>query len=244
MPEPARLLCLCVVVGTTTGCADDWCAFETRELSMVAVVTDIAGSVRARVDYAAGQRGAGQMPWRKCDGDEVRINGRHADETEREDRVEYSITDPAESAPRTYTFTLDRRADDAPVEAGLSLPSPFQIEAPISGQSISRSADLVLQWNPPAPDNQLSVQLVEEIGGGICLTTAGAEYDFKSRNGARVPDVGTLTVDADTIASDQGDCDAALVLRRYSNGNYPSSLAPGGFVEGRVVRHVTFVSVP
>ena len=208
---------------------------------MVADVTDTAGSIRARGDYAWGTRGMGETPWHTCDGDEVRINGVRASEIEREDRYDYSRIVDAADPNRTFTFTLDRKGED-PVEATVTLAAPYEILAPTASQMLSRSTDFELQWSPSAPDNTMSLQLFEEIGGGICLITEQTDRDYKGT--IIIPDEGSYTIPAGAIQSPMmNDCDASIILGRFSFGNYPDELVEDGFIEGRVLRAISFLSV-
>ena len=230
--------------GSLSGCADP-CEVADDQLSLVAVVIDNAQTVRAEVDFDAGERAALPEPWRKCDGDKIRINGQDARETERNGRWEYSLTLDAAEAPRTFTFEIDREVSDAPILIEVELPPAFEVTAPEPGSSLSRSTSTPIQWSPPEPEGQLQLTLFESIGEGVCLETKVEAHDYKRTGGIRVDDDGDWTVPPAAISSPSGgSCEAELQLRRFNDGEYPARLAPGGFVEGRVLRSVPFTSVP
>jgi hypothetical protein len=68
---------------------------------------------------------------------------------------------------------------------------------------------------------------------------------YKESVGVPIADSGAWSIAAGTIVAAAGtSCDAKLVLRRFTAGDYPSSLRPGGFVEGQVQRAVAFISAP
>ena len=84
-----------------------------------------------------------------------------------------------------------------------------------------------------------------DLGGGPVRAVAPCEGDL-GRLELRDDDViYDVTIPAGTLTND-GDlrCDARYVFSRFSRGDYPEELAPGGFVEAQVLRIVLFESTP
>lgn len=227
------------------GCEEDVCDVPLSELSMVATVVDNGTSVRAEVDFASGDRSGISFPYRRCEGDSIRINGLDAAETEKPNRIEYSRTDPIESAPRDYVFTLALENEPV-VEARVTLPSAFEVTSPLPGAVLPRSVATPVAWAPASSEIQvLRLELREALGGGICLETPVMDFDLKAPLGIAVPDAGSTELPANAIVSPlSASCDAVLLLHRFSYGAYPDALYPDGYVESSVLRVVAIVSVP
>lgn len=226
-----------------SACAPEECTLENDELSMVARVVDTGQNIRVEVDFASGDRAKIRIPWTACDGDRILINGEDAEETVRDDRTEYTRSFDTD-APETITVELDRADKDA-VAASVSRPDPFEILEPAPESELSRSDEHLLTWEPPVPDGEMQVELLEEIGGGRCIVTATPEHDYKGVGGVRVEDKGSWTIPAGVLTNDGvSECEARYVLSRFNQAEYPDALAPGGFVEAQVVRIRVFDSVP
>ncbi len=225
------------------GCTPDRCKVENEELSMVARVIDNGVTVRAEVDFATGERGELSVPWQRCENDRVRINGEDATEKVEAERVEYSVTLDVGAAAE-FEFTLARDGY-SPVSARVAMPPAFTVSEPMAGQPISRGRDVTILWEPPNPEGQMQIELIEEVGAGICIVTEKEGHEYKRPGGIRVEDVGEWLVPGSAIGGDpQADCEARYVLKRFSQGDYPAALDPGGFVEAQVLRTIVFTSTP
>ena len=163
----------------------------------------------------------------------------------KDERVEYSLTLDV-GAATSFEFLLAREVDDgATVVASVDLPPTFEVIAPEAGVTIPRTEDVMIQWDPPNPGGELAIELVEEIGDGICIITETEEHEYKRPGGVRVEDDGDWLVPGTAIAGDpQSSCEARYILNRYSLGEYPDALATGGFLEAQVTRNVLFNSTP
>jgi hypothetical protein len=225
------------------GCTPDRCKVPNDELSMVARVVDNGVTVRAEADFATGERGELSVPWQRCENDRVEINDESATETVETERVEYSLTLDVGVAT-AFEFVLAREDFD-PVRATVALPPTFEVLEPAAGQAISRGSDVTLLWQPPNPGGEMQIELVEEVGAGICIVTETEGHEYKRPGGIRVEDDGDWLVPGTAISGDpQMDCEARYVLERFSAGEYPSALDPGGFIEAQVVRTIVFISTP
>jgi hypothetical protein len=237
-----------VVTMVAAGCTPDRCKVGNDELSMVVRAVDIlpedGEEVRVGVDFATGDRARLPISWRTCDGDRVLINGQEARETQQDDRTEYTLTLSDEDG-EVVTVELDRASESGVVTASVQRPPRFTMLTPEPGASISRSDELVLTWDPPNDGGELQIEVQEELGGGRCIVSEDPEHDYKGVGGVRVDDNGVWTIPAGTLTND-GDlrCDARYVFSRFSRGDYPEELAPGGFVEAQVLRIVLFESTP
>ncbi len=212
-------------------------------LRAVDLVSEDGEEVRVAVDFATGDRATFPISWRRCDGDRVLINGQDAREVKQEDRTEYTLT--LNGGGETVTVELDRATQDDVITASVERPPRFEVLAPEPGLAASRSTALELAWEPAAPGGEMQVELQEELGGGRCIVTGDAEHDYKGQGGVRVEDTGTWTIPGGVLDNDgELRCDARLLLRRYSRGDYPEGLATGGFVQAEVLRIVVFESIP
>ena len=239
------LVCLCLVV--PAGCDEvgtNTCAATNEELSVVAIAVDNGSRIRAEIDFEKGDRTGTPAPLEVCGDEALTIAGQKPTTTEKADRIVYSATLPTDES-REVEFRLERTADD-PVVITVPVPPAFEIIAPVDDEDVSRSQELILQWDPPLDGSELRVSIEEEIGYGLCVITEAGEHHYKTRAGVPVPDTGMWTIPAGVIASGnvEGICDAFYTLRRVLRSNYPDSLSPGGFIEGRVLRSVQINSVP
>lgn len=236
-----------VALAALSGCKDendrDTCGVPTGEISIVATSVDNGMSLRTEVDLAVGDRSVATRSISLCSDDTLTIAGATPNETERSERFVYSHTQPADG-DRTVEILFER-TDGERTTMSLTLPPAFDITAPAPMSEVSRSTDFVLTWAPAAPEGSMRISLVEEIGNGICLETGTAEHDYKGKMGVDVDDDGNWLIPASVIDGGARDeCDAQYRFARYENVAYPSSFAPGGFIEGRTERFVAFVSVP
>lgn len=236
---------LCGVV--LSGCDEasaDTCAAANDELSVVAIAVDNGSRIRAEIDFHKGDRTGTPSPLAVCGDEVLTIAGQEPTTTEKADRIVYSATLPTNDS-REVEFRLERADTDA-VVVTVPVPPAFDIVAPIDDDDVSRSQELILQWDPPLEGSELRVSVEEEIGYGLCVITEAGEHHYKTRAGVTVPDTGTWTIPAGVISSGnaEGTCDAFYTLRRVLRSNYPDSLSPGGFIEGRVLRSVQINSVP
>src|SRR5690606_22741508 len=132
-----------------------------EDLSMVATVVDLGPFVRAEVDFATGQRGGLSIPYQRCPGESIRINGSEARETVKTARIEYSLTVPPEATSRAFRFEFIRE-DQPPVMAEVILPPPFAVTSPASGSLLLQSSETEVTWEPAAPDDEMRILVFEE----------------------------------------------------------------------------------
>lgn len=242
------VLAFSLVATVALGCTPDRCKVGNDELSMVVRAVDIlpedGEEVRVGVDFATGDRARLPISWRTCDGDRVLINGQEARETQQEDRTEYTLTLDDDEG-EVVTVELERAGEDSVITATVQRPPRFTMLTPEPGQSISRSEELVMTWDPPNEGGELQIEVLEELGGGRCIVSDDPEHDYKGVGGVRVEDDGMWIVPGGVLTN-EGDlrCDARYIVSRFSRGDYPEELAPGGFVEAQVLRIVLFESVP
>jgi hypothetical protein len=239
------LLACFATAPVVTGCNfGQSCEFETGAMKLVAEVVDNGATVRAEASFRS-EAGGVVTPIELCEDDILTINGQPPIETIKIDRITYSRTLDLEDAPRTFVFELVREERDEVVEAAVTLPEMFAIVFPSEGESLSRSEDVDLTWDPPAPDSEMQIEIEETLGGGVCIATDANGHDYKRHGGIRVADTGLWKIPADVLSSELDEpCNAAYKLTRSTTGTYPEQLDRGGFVEGRVQRTVGFESAP
>lgn len=226
------------------GCAasGDSCEVPTDEMSMVGLVVDNGPTVRAEVDFESGQRDGLGLPLRLCDDDELFINGDEPRESERGPGFVYSLT-IEDGSVRDFEFELKRNDRDEVITLDVSLADAFDITSPVPGAQLSRMEDLVVIWEPADPGGMMRIELEEEIGGGICLTTDQEEHAYKELGGIEVDDAGMWTIPAGVVTG-QAECVGRYRLSRFTDGEYPSKLGPGGHLEAQVLRLIDFTSIP
>lgn len=226
------------------GCTENDCEIPTDEIWMDAHVTDNGVTLRAEFEFRSGGPGPMSTAWSCDEGTRFEINGRDATKIERDDKTEYSLTVDAADETRSFSFELIREGE-TDVQASVELPPPFEVSAPEAGAVLPRSRATELSWTPSLEGERMQIELVEEIGNGLCVTTESEDHDYKSMGGVRVDDTGIWTIPADVLASDSDEaCDARYELSRFSEGEYPTQLGGGGVVAGQVLRAVVFVSEP
>jgi hypothetical protein len=231
----------CVLAGCNIGQS---CDFETGAMRLVAEVVDDGTVVRAEASFRS-EDGGYATAIELCEDDALTINGQAPTQTIKIDRVIYSLTRNFEEAQRDYTFELVRAERDEVIRARVTLPHTFEILTPANGESLSRAEELELTWTPPEPEDEIQIEIEEMLGGGICITTATAEHDYKRPGGIRVEDKGTWTIPPDVLGTElEEPCDAVYKLTRSVAGDYPDVLDRGGYIEARVQRTVAFESAP
>lgn len=239
--------CACAALASLVACGSevrDSCEIENAELSMVAIAVDYGADIRVEVDLEEGDRSGPPAPVTLCDEDSLRLGGRSPTITEKPERIVYSVALPVDTA-REIDVRLERRTIGSTVETTIALPPAFTIDAPTPHAEVSRDADLLIAWAPPDPSAEMRIALEEEIGYGLCVTTAEGEHDYKARGGVAVADDGDWMVPAGVVGTQVDEpCPAVYVLRRIALLPYPASLGPGGYVEARVQRSVEFTSIP
>lgn len=228
-----------------TGCGfGQSCDFDTKAIKLVAEVVDDGITVRAEASFRADE-GAQSTAIELCEDDTLTINGDPPIETIKLDRVAYSVTRDFEGAPRNYTFELVRSDKDEVVETQVVLPAVFEILDPAAGETLARSEETHITWDPPEPEGEMQIEVEEMLGGGICVKTEMAEHDYKRLGGIRVEDSGSWKIPPDVLTTDlEEPCEAAYKLTRSNPGEYPEAFQRGGFVEGRVQRTVGFELAP
>lgn len=226
------------------GCTQNDCEMATDEIWMSARVTDNGITTRAEFEFRKGGSGPMSSTWACDEAVQFQINGQEAAKVERDKKTEYSLTIDAADEGRAFTFELIRE-EGTDVRASVELPPPFDMVAPEAGAVVSRSEATELSWTPALEEAEMQIELVEEIGNGLCVTTESEEHDYKSMGGVRVADTGTWTIPGDVLTSESDEeCDARYELSRFSEGEYPPELGSGGVVAGQVIRAVVFVSAP
>jgi hypothetical protein len=235
-------LVLVLVVACDGEDADSTCGIPTERIQVVASAIQNGSTLRAEVEFST-DGGPGKDMLALCDKDQLTIAGAPAEVVVRPERVVYSYTREETGTP-SLRFDLQRE-DETSVGFTIDVPPAFEVTSPESAAEVSRSMDLLLEWAPPNPGESMRIELGEEIGNGVCLETDVAEHDYKGLSGVDIEDDGNWKIPADVIDSGARDrCEASYRFTRMLNSEYPSELADGGYLEGRVERIVAFVSVP
>jgi hypothetical protein len=220
------------------GTEGETCDIPTESISAVVLVIDSGWDIRATIDFEAGDRRGRNAPLRLCDSDVLEINGEAPQVIVKADRVEHSLSLPADGA-RSFRFELDRQAEGHQVTLTAELPPAFQVLAPMDGDEIDFSQEQVLQWEPALEGGSLQVGLGEAIGAGECLVTMSEGHTYEVAGGVTVEDRGQWTIPAGAVASmGEASCMVAYTLSRVTLAPYPSALERSGRVEARTERYV------
>lgn len=234
--------CLVLAAGCSDSAAEDACDVSNDALAIIVAVVDNGITLRAEVEFST-QGTDGPRPLSLCKGDTLSIEGTEPEIVERPDRAIYASTLET-TTERTVEIELDRK-DHEPVTLSIDLPPAFDVIAPVVGEEVSRSAELLLEWMPPNPGSQMRIELAEEIGNGVCLQTEVAEHNYKGLAGVDIEDDGNWMIPAAAIDGGARDlCNASYRFTRVAGSPYPEQLGEGGYLEGRVERIVPFVSAP
>lgn len=228
-------------LGACAGDEGETCEIATEDISAVALVVDSGWDIRAAIDFEAGDRRGRNTPLRLCDSDRLTINGNEPDELVKADLVEYAISLPADGV-RRFAFVLDRDAEGDRIAFEVELPPPFEIVAPMDGDTIDLAQDQVLRWEPALEGGSMRVGLGEEIGGGECLVATTDGHTYESAGGVTVDDTGEWTIPAGVVGSESPrSCTATYTLSRVLLAPYPEALEGTGRVEARTERYVDVV---
>lgn len=235
-----RVVAVAAVVGLA-GCGGtdgETCEIATEDISAVALVIDSGWDLRAAVDFEAGDRRGRNSPLRLCSSDLLTINDEVPHVIAKADRVEYSLSLPADGA-RSFRFELDRQAEGDRVMFAVELPPTFELLAPMDDEVIDFSQAQVLQWEPALPDGSMQVALGEAIGAGECLVTMTEGHTYEAAGGVTVADAGQWTIPAGAVVSmSDADCTVTYTLSRVTLAPYPAALERSGRVEARTERYV------
>jgi len=97
-----RVASVSLALGATfggAGCIGDetsTCQVPSDDMSIVGKVIDAGSSIRAEIDFEAGDRSGIDRPLELCEDDRLEINGEEPTETRRPGRIVYAVTFPAD----------------------------------------------------------------------------------------------------------------------------------------------------
>ena len=136
-----------------------------------------------------------------------------------------------------YTIALNRASDVSAPSSTVSMPHPFNITAPTSSASFSRTKDAItVTYDNSGSSDQLSWSSNGNCVGGL-------------PGGTVSPDSGSFTIPKGTIVSTDASqasqtCQVTLSLTRVRQGQLDSHYGSGGSIAAEHVRTVTFTSTP
>lgn len=226
------------------GTEGETCDVATSEISAVALVIDSGWDIRATIDFENGDRRGRNAPLALCSSDRLTINGMEPTQTNKADRVEYSLSLPADDT-RSFRYELTRDAQGGKVTFEVELPPAFEVVTPMDGDPVDFGQAQVLTWEPPLEGASMRVALGESIGADECLLTNTEGHTYETAAGVTVPDAGQWTIPAGAVMSvgDQ-NCTVTYTLSRVELGTYPTALHRSGRIEARTERYVDVVVLP
>ncbi|NLV42832.1 MAG: hypothetical protein GXY15_16595 [Candidatus Hydrogenedentes bacterium] len=182
----SALLCVAGLVGCQTGDSGD---YPTDQISCTFTVDVNDVGVTARASFWTTGTGIGPVNLILTAGDTVTVNGvamprRNGVATD----FYQTALDPAEQ----YTFTFTR-GDGTALTGTVDTLVPLAVTAPAADASVSRAADLAVNWTNPIADGLATVTVSGEYLQGIMEDVADT--------GAYTVPAGTLVLDADAPTS-------------------------------------------
>lgn len=133
------------------------------------------------------------------------------------------------------SLAFERATAESAPSSAVTLPAPLALTAPTSGQSFSRSADLVtIEWSGSGESDELRVSIT-----GDCLSFTVSDED--------APDTGRFEVSAGLLVPDEDTgetCLATVTLERYRAGTVDPAYGEGGTFIATQRRTTQFTSTP
>lgn len=151
-----------------------------------------------------------------------------------------SITDDSK-----FFISMIRQTDVNIIDSQISLPPPFQISSPASGETISRSQPILITWDNIATNNMElhiegtcdAIDTNSDNGTVSDTFSIGTDFGFSS-----------ILINATVLTLptrfENSRCHLNLHLRRIQSGIIVSSFGSGGVAEGIQQRTISIVSVP
>lgn len=213
------------------------CDLKASGISMAATVTDDDEGVEVELELEAGDMSGVGTSLQLCkgEGESLSVNGTALTLTETY-AGNFKYRGSFDAPQDVYTFELEIGAEREQITADLIPPAGFEVDVPAPGAELPRGQDAELSWSPPAPGEQIVIELIDDEL--LCLE----DWDVETEDdGSHVIPAGTiLRTDPDTP---DGTCQAEYAFTRRSTGEYPSALSEGGGLEAFVRRGVRFASV-
>ncbi|MCU0661299.1 MAG: hypothetical protein MUC50_03120 [Myxococcota bacterium] len=218
-----------VAMISAVGCfeEEDSCNVKTDGIFVEYEITESGQSADAKVTFWVGNAPGGTYLELGDCGDEIRVNGVRLAEAESNPTTYIASVDPASA----YDFVFHRDGERQYIST-VETPSPVRlIQAPNSGQSISRQNDIAIQWEAGSSPSDVSLEVVAD-----CL------YDFIGETS----DDGAFTIESGELEAFEGEedvtCDATLSVRRQVSGELDMALK--GSIRGNAEVSRTFRSTP
>jgi hypothetical protein len=152
--------------------------------------------------------------------------------------ISYQTTFSGQDAEGTlYTIALNRASDVSAPSSTVTMPHPFNITAPTSSASFSRTtSDIAVTYDNSGSTDQLSWS-----AQGNCING--------QPSGVISPDSGSFTIPKGTITpadASQADatCQVTLSVTRVRQGTIDPHYGSGGSIASEALRTVTFNSTP
>jgi len=142
-----------------------------------------------------------------------------------------------------FFISMIRQQDTNILDSEVSLPTPFQISSPTSGETISRNQAFALSWDNTSTDNmELHIE-------GTCNST-DTDNEIVRDTLSIGNDVGFVTflIDNNVLILPNrlknSRCNLNLHLRRIHTGTVVTNFGSGGLAEGIQQRTISIISVP
>jgi hypothetical protein len=231
-----RTLFACILCVSAAGCTDlNSADLKTAGMSTTMQVTaDGTGQTTAIAQFNVDSNGTDFVNLSSGDTAVAQVAGqsRTMSESNFLGDIAYQTTFSGEDGAGTlYTIALQRTSDVSAPSSTCTLPSPFDITAPTSSGSFSRSSDLTVTYDNAGTEDTMTWG-ISGACGAASGTVSGDSGTFTIAKGLLVPD------------TQNGACQATLTMTRSRPGQVDSHFGSGGSIVGQQVRSVTFNSVP
>ncbi|MBK8261626.1 MAG: hypothetical protein IPK80_09830 [Nannocystis sp.] len=242
---PRRALALALLFTSGLACELDdpatLCGVDNADVILAARIDDSDTNVRVELAFRRADGGGVARPF--CADDEVLVNSRRA-EAIRKPNGHTVFAQNIGRASAEYRIELRRRGEVHRVLATIPL-IPLEVTAPLAGAQLSRAQPLDVAWREAAPDQQVTVLVIDQIDGQTCFAAA---YE------AIVADSGAHQVPASALTSTDAQfdhkvsCEALVeVIRLRESALEPldgEPLHPDSRFVAATERLIPFTAVP
>lgn len=225
------------------------CVDFADEVLLTAQVTDNGERSRVEVELRRAELGPQSIPVKLCEDNGLRLDDLELTEVKRPSgAVIHEAMLPTVNEPEVVTRRLTLRSGDEVSEYTLAIDAPaFAIMAPATGDEVSRSDMLAINWSPPrSGDAKIIVKLADEIDGDACL---GEALEVEEVDDGEVLVAAAQVGLAKESVADDGTCAAYVSLARVYSGPLTHSsgsanLHPDSQIRATTSRTIDFTSVP
>jgi hypothetical protein len=127
---------------------------------------------------------------------------------------EYNASFQSTEAETMFTFSLNRSSGDNAPASTATLPEPFSITAPATGENLSRGNDVLVEWESAGTSDKMQIQISGDCIGSYVET---------------IDDDGSHTVSAGSLGAfeESERCQATITVERQRVGQLDPAFGAG-----------------